>query len=479
VRLVHRNVVALAGAAALLAAAAAPRAGAAAAPQLFSSYDLVALRLSAPLHELFKESEKDDRSSVSGTVEYAGASGHVTLEHVRVSVRGHTSRADSECTFPKLKLDLTSSSTAGTMFDGVRTLKVGTHCGESRDGDLSPKYGRLANERSAHREAFVYQLLDVMGVPTLKARPARIVYQDTSKVDDARANAASTSSSTTTARGPVERDAMLLEDTSDAVARLGGVRAIDPDSFTNARDTFTAADTATVAFAEAMIGNFDWCLKFFAGDTYRCDATHPLWNMAGVVRAEGSPLPVIYDFDLAGMVTGRHLWFGDVYAGTFGAAGTPAQLEVLGQVQRTRSLFARADLDTERARLLGRKDAAYAALAKSSVDTAGRQLIEAYLHAFFAAIADDMFYGPAVVGKGEKVYLDARATKLACAARPRAPLGTAVSIVERGSRHEGGRSLVKVLMLDTQWHWAPPVKCPAVRGPVWIARDAIGTNFPR
>jgi hypothetical protein len=39
--------------------------------------------------------------------------------------------------------------------------------------------------------------------------------------------------------------------------------------------------------------------------------------------------------------------------------------------------------------------------------------------------------------------------------------------------------MVKVVVLDALWHWAPPAKCPAVQhGSAWIARDAIGKNFP-
>ena len=30
---------------------------------------------------------------------------------------------------------------------------------------------------------------------------------------------------------------------------------------------------------EAMIGNFDWCLKFAPDGIYRCNEPKPLWNI--------------------------------------------------------------------------------------------------------------------------------------------------------------------------------------------------------
>ena len=101
-----------------------------------------------------------------------------------------------------------------------------------------------------------------------------------------------------------------------------------------------------------MIGNFDWCLRMFGGDIYRCDERHPLWNVLAVTRSEGHALPLIYDFDLAGPVVGRHVWFKQVFDATYVQPPSNVRVEVLAQVQRTRSLFDRALLDETRAHFL-------------------------------------------------------------------------------------------------------------------------------
>src|SRR5439155_24628743 len=100
-----------------------------------------------------------------------------------------------------------------------------------------------------------------------------------------------------------------LEDDREAMRRLGASREIEPAAFRSAQDDLAPADAAKLAFAEAMIGNFDWCLKFAPQDTYRCDARKILWNVAAFGRDAGPAVAVIFDFDLAGMVALGHPWF--------------------------------------------------------------------------------------------------------------------------------------------------------------------------
>jgi hypothetical protein len=317
----------------------------------------------------------------------------------------------------------------------------------------------LTNEKATHREGAVYRLLHVFGVPTLRARPARIRYVFT----PAGTRGAST------AQPPLLRDALLLEDDPAVLRRVGAVREIPGERFTTARDALKPADTLRLAFAQAMIGNFDWCLRMAPGDRYRCNAQHPLWNIMVLEREDGTRLPLMYDFDLAGMVVGRHTWFGDVFHEGF--AGSRVEIEVVSQVQRTRSLFGRAELDNARQEFLSRKRAAYHTLEQTRVDDEGARIMRSYLDAFFAAIGTDAaFYRPVVVDAAARIFADAAATQPACGDGV-IPVGTPV--VERG----GGAGLVRVTVLDALWHW--PSRCDAIRkSDVWISRAAIGTGYP-
>src|SRR5437868_978116 len=127
---------------------------------LFSSYSPVDFSLKAPLDDLFAGAQKNPEYSVTGSVTYTDESSGqpITIEDIEITVRGRTSKRESECSFPKLKLRFNGSeSVADSMFRGMRALKIGTHCGDDPNGTLTEKYGRWANEKASWREAFVYR----------------------------------------------------------------------------------------------------------------------------------------------------------------------------------------------------------------------------------------------------------------------------------------------------------------------------------
>ena len=398
---------------------------------------VVALTIEAPLKQLFANPSEQD-ASVPGTVTI----GDVVLRNVEVSVRGHTSRRETECTFPKLKLKLKGDS-----------IKIGTHCGE---GQLTPKYGRLANEKSPHREALAYRMLAAANVPALRARPARITYVDPSDGGQ-----------------PLARNALVLEDDDDAMGRVGGTTELTMQNFGDVAARKASSDAALLAFGEAMIGNFDWCLKFSPDDVYRCDASKPLWNVLAFDRGGAATL-MMKDLDLAGVVVGTHGWFDTVWNRAFVASKSPLEIEVLSQVQRTRALFPRGVLDETRRHFVERKDAILSAIEHGAADPEGRELARSYAAAFFAAIGDDRsFYRPVVARADVRIFTDAEGTREACRAGDVMRAGTPVNEIRR----EG--SMSQVIVLDAQWRWASKNECNTVQnGPVWIASDAIETDFP-
>jgi len=414
---------------------------------LLEGEELINLTLEAPLQELFAKGAEDETFSVLGTLSYKDpkSGSDVVLEGVETTVRGHTSRRETECTFPKLKLKR----------KGAGSIKVGTHCGEAADDELSTKYGRLANEKSPLREALVYQLLKAVEAPTLVARPARITYIDKSQGQ------------------PIVRNALLLEDDDDAMKRVRGTAELPMEAFGNVVSRRAAADAARIAFSEAMIGNFDWCLKFSPDDIYRCNEPKPLWNVLAFDRGDSAAL-LMKDFDLAGMVVGRHRWFDTVWNRGFVPSKSEIEIEVLSQVQRTRSLFSRAELDRERRHFLDRKAAAYETLQRAPVDAGGRELAKKYLDSFYAATADDAaYYRPIVARSDVQVFMDAERTTEACAPRDVMRAGTPVNELRRSG------AMSQVIILDAMWRWASRNECNGVQdGPVWIASDAITTNYP-
>jgi hypothetical protein len=427
---------------AFTAVAAAAQAQPARLTSLLDGDSLVSLKIEAPLQQLFDRGAEDESVSVPATV----TAGDVVWRNVAMSVRGHTSRRETECTFPKLKLKL----------KGAGSVKIGTHCGESADGHLTTKYGRLANERSPLREVVVYRMLHAAGVPTLRARAARITYVDTGAGKPA-----------------LTRNALVLEDDDDAMERGGGTTELTLETFGDVASRHAGADAGLIAFGEALIGNFDWCLKFTPDDVYRCDASKPVWNVLAFVRG-GTTTLMMKDFDLAGVVVGRHPWFDTVWNRAFVPSKSPIEIEVLSQVQRTRSLFPRQALDQLRRHFLERRDAVLGAIRAADVDDEGRRLALDYATAFFGAIGDEQaFYRPVVARPDVQVYMDPRRTTEACGPKDAIRPGTPVNEVQRSG------AMSQVVILDVMWRWGSKNECNNVQnGPVWIVSDAITSDYP-
>jgi len=432
----------------------------AATASVFDTYDLLELKLEAPFRELIAKAQQDENYAVAGKLTIVDKSGERDRDaiDVKISTRGHTSKQTSECEFPKLKIAFPQGA-EGSIFAGTKAVKLGTHCGDRGDSELTRKYGRLANEKEPHREALAYRVLHALGVPTLRARPARVTYLF--RDDDGS--------------GPLVRNAMLLEDDDQAARRYGAKAQLTEDTFESAQSMMAPADVARLAFAEAMLGNFDWCLRFEPGDRYRCDNRHPLWNMLALVRDSGPALPVIYDFDLTGFVVPRHIWFTQAFSEAFLPSRSQPEVEVLGQLQRTRSLFPRELLDATRKAFVDRKTEALQALRDATVDDEGRRLAQSYVTAFYRFLEDDEFYRPVVVVKGTRAFLDTAGTRPACGDASQVPVGTPV-----GEPLEKNGALIKVRLLDVFWRWAPPSECKAIhQQPVWIRSDAVASDYPR
>jgi hypothetical protein len=223
-----------------------------------------------------------------------------------------------------------------------------------------------------------------------------------------------------------------------------------------------------------MIGNFDWCLKFAPDDVYRCNERKPLWNILAFDRGDGKAALLTKDFDLAGIVVGHHGWFTTIFNPAFVPSKSEVEVEVLSQVQRTRSLFPRAELDGLRRGFLERKPAVYAVLDHADVDAKGGEIAHAYVDAFFNAIADDeAYYRPVVASDSVQVYIDAERTKEACGPKDVIRPGTPVNELRRSG------SMSQVVILDAMWRWTAEQRCETVQtGPVWIQSDAITKDFP-
>lgn len=238
---------------------------------------------------------------------------------VSVELRGNTSQSELQCPFPKMTVNFKKDPATdervskGTLFDGLPSVGVGTHCG-GKPG-LSQRFRRVWGGASPHREALVYKAQEVLSVPGYEAAPTFFTYIDSN-----------------TGRGPVEPQpsgfvvdrpmpAFFLENIKTFVKYADGqeIRAADarfqepdkPYTFTSIVDAQADAkaagsviraispkDVIRILLFQALIGNYDWHLRIFPDEIQDSSG---LWNMK-VVEADGRWIVFPYDYDLSGWV---------------------------------------------------------------------------------------------------------------------------------------------------------------------------------
>jgi hypothetical protein len=234
---------------------------AATARALFSSEDPLPVTLIADFKEVNRDRNPESTKVFPATLVAPRPGGGEDRITVNIRTRGHSRRAGTTCTFAPLRIEFPSKAD-GTVFEGHKSLKLGTHC---RDVDLYEQY--------VYREYAVYKLFNQVTPRSFRARLATATYVD----------AASSKPLTT-------RGGLFLEDDDDVARRLGGETSelqglgyshLDADSMT------------TLGLFEYMIGNTDMSL-------------FKLHNIIVVRAADGVMYPVPYDFDYSGVVNARY-----------------------------------------------------------------------------------------------------------------------------------------------------------------------------
>jgi hypothetical protein len=260
-----------------------------------------------------------------GRLSWTDKKGHHELP-VDVHLRGNTSQSGSQCPFPKMTLTFKKDRdgervSKGTLFDGLKTVGVGTHCG-GKPGS-SVRFHRVWGGLSPYREALIYKVQALLSIPGFEAAQASFTYIDSK-----------------TGKGPIEpkpsgfavnqpMPAFFLEDIKTFVKYADGkeIRAADATlkdrdkaylftSVVNAQKDASAAGSRVdpidpkvlirILLFQGLIGNYDWHLRISPADI---PDSQGLWNVK-VVETGGHWVIFPYDYDLAGWVKSQNFALG-------------------------------------------------------------------------------------------------------------------------------------------------------------------------
>jgi hypothetical protein len=228
---------------------------------LFAATDTLSFTLTADFKAVQRDRNPESTRTYPATLSIPRPDGSLQDIPLRIRTRGHSRRLPSTCTFAPLRLEF-ESNPVGTVFEGQRGLKLGTHC---RDVDEYEQY--------VYREYLVYRIFNLVTPRSFRARLASASYVEAA-----------------TKKTVAARAGLFLEDDDDVARRLEG-RIDDAQKI-----TFRSVDADTITLLTVvayMIGNTD--MSMFRQHNIR------------LVRVPTGVLyPVPYDFDYSGLVHARY-----------------------------------------------------------------------------------------------------------------------------------------------------------------------------
>jgi hypothetical protein len=226
--------------------------------RLFKDTEPLAFTLTAEFNLVNKERNPDNKKAFPAVMSVLDAKGAQDVP-VKIGSRGHFRLMARNCDFVPIRLDFPrGDETAGTLFEGQTTLKLGTHCRGDREYD-----------NYTLKEYLTYRLFNLVTPLSFRARLARATYVDGK-----------------TKKTVNNRYSIFIEHENEVARRFGG-RVVELP-----RITFNDLDAPTLnrmMLFEYMIGNTDFSIW-------------ALHNVRIVQDKNRKLFPVPYDFDLSGLV---------------------------------------------------------------------------------------------------------------------------------------------------------------------------------
>ena len=226
---------------------------------LFATDMLLEMELHLPWDSLLTDVGEDPEYH-NGTLVFYDSTGTRKEIMVEVRARGHFRKNPDNCGFPPLKLKFRKKSVAGTVFEGLKDIKMVTHCQNE-----IPDY-----EQYVLQEYLIYKTYNIYTPLSFKTRLARIHYMNMSGPQDT-----------------LTRFAFFLENPEDMASRnLGELLEFDSAP----QDKLDQDQLSLMAIFNYMIINTDYSI--------------PIMHNVVLVSRDyfEPPLPVPYDFDWSGLI---------------------------------------------------------------------------------------------------------------------------------------------------------------------------------
>ncbi len=202
----------------------------------------------------------EDPGYHDGTLVYYDSTGRRKELNIEARARGHFRKNPDNCDFPPLKLKFKKKKVAGTVFEGLKDIKMVTHC----QNEI------IDYEQYVLQEYLIYQTYSLYTPLSFKSRLAKVHYMDMHGPQDT-----------------LTRFAFFIENPEDMAGRNDG-ELLELESAQEER--LNQDQLALMAIFNYMIINTDYSV--------------PIMHNVVLVSRDyfEPPLPVPYDFDWSGLI---------------------------------------------------------------------------------------------------------------------------------------------------------------------------------
>jgi hypothetical protein len=229
------------------------------APAFFESHDPIEVTLTANIGNL-RGDKHPNPPWRAVTLSYKGLDGNAVTVPLRARTRGIWRL--KTCDFPPLRLNFSGETSKGSLFEKLDKPKLVSHC-EDIDG----------YEQYILQEFQLYRIYRVLTPVSHHARLLKLTYADSGS-----------------GKVRARRYGFVIEEPSALAARLGGTIMEQRGAVAGDLEPF---QDALMGVFQYMIGNTDFSVA-------------ALHNVELFFKADGSVMPIAYDFDFAGAVNARY-----------------------------------------------------------------------------------------------------------------------------------------------------------------------------
>ena len=231
----------------------------AAQPALFADAEPLTITLAFDFQALCRAGADVGCPDTPGTLAYLDGDGANRAMPIWIRARGRWRNEPANCSMPPLAVIFRADATPGTLFEGQTMLPLTTHCNDRPS----------TQEQYVLKELLAYHIYNELTDKSMRVRLARVSYEHTGRRPRS-----------------LQRYAFFTEH-FDSLAARNDAEFWPTENFDPGMAD--AAQLATLALFEFMIGNTDWSML----------TSH---NIAHLRAADGTVVAVPYDFDFSGIV---------------------------------------------------------------------------------------------------------------------------------------------------------------------------------